>query len=245
MSVKRSKRSSTSSDITGANRQNALLNASDIKFIDENCEEESPERMKFIFKEPILNDQVNLSFSSQILSGSLSTIGNESGSCDLDVKKVITRVNSKKVKELTRQASVKNRKIISFNVSESDSTTSSTSENLDQLAAAKTKDSLLPIVDILEKMKKNASPPSNEYILKFNNLRNKKSNRMSKRKFIQEHFCSLKKLKEYLISMRSNLFYFLERPVGLIGLFYRLFTFTIIIGILIDDFFILKIHFLI
>lgn len=230
MSGKRSKRSSTSSDLTGITRQNALLNASDIKFIDENCEDESPEKMKFFFKEPILNDQVNLSFSSQILSHSLSTIGNESGSDDMEVNKVISRVNSKKVKELSRQASVKNRKILSFNVSKSDSSASSTSGNLEQINAAKTKDSLLPIVDILEKMKKNASPPSEEYNLKFNNLRNKKANKISKRKFILEHFCSLKKLKEYIISMRSNLFYFLERPVGLIGLLYRLFTFTIIIG---------------
>ena len=123
--------------------------------------------------------------------------------------------------------SKKDRKQLKFNLTD-DLDGLMNSGNLLSNSDTVNKDSVLPVLDILYKMKKDA---------KINNVSQESLHRKEKKKknpclpgLSKDSICSPKIIKEYIFSMRSNLYYFLERPVGLIGLFYRLFTFTIIIG---------------
>ena len=79
-------------------------------------------------------------------------------------------------------------------------------------------DQVLPILTLLDKMKTNAK-------------KNQKQDhqRKAKRRHTKSFFNDWK-IQEYITSTRKNLYYFLERPVGMIGIFYRLFTFSLIIG---------------
>lgn len=90
-------------------------------------------------------------------------------------------------------------------------------------------ESILPVLEILDQMKTYAKISQNK--LEFQKAKNSRKQKIFGSKLTDDSsFCSPKKIKEYLVSIRSNLYYFLERPVGMIGLFYRLFTFTLIVG---------------
>lgn len=122
------------------------------------------------------------------------------------------------------RSSVKKDRGLKFNIN----STRERTDDLPSFGDDRNNDSILPVLEILDQMKTYAKINQNK--LEFQ----KKAKNSRKQKIFgspeDSSFCSPKKIKEYLVSIRSNLYYFLERPVGMIGLFYRLFTFTLIVG---------------
>ena len=87
------------------------------------------------------------------------------------------------------------------------------------------KESLTPIVEILNQLKIEAKN-------KQRSLHKDKKHAAIKKHHtcFQKYLSKIKHAREPLQALRPKLYYFFERPVGFIGLLYRLFTFTIIVG---------------
>ena len=116
-----------------------------------------------------------------------------------------------------------NRRTIQFNLNEQKeySILGESNDYMDELH----KESLTPIVEILNQLKIEAKN-------KQRSLHKDKMHAAKKKHHtcFHKYLSKIKHAREPLLALRPKLYYFFERPVGFIGLLYRLFTFTIIIG---------------
>lgn len=140
-----------------------------------------------------------------------------------------TGTNTSTTNKKSLRASIKKNQRLKINVNTAETVGHSKMDDLPSFGDDRNSESILPVIEILDQMKTYAKINQNK--LEFQKAKNSRKQKIFGSKLTDDSsFCNPKKIKEYLVSIRSNLYYFLERPVGMIGLFYRLFTFLLIVG---------------